>query len=462
MNGDAAAVNISSAIVLAAGKGVRMKSAMPKVLHDICGRPMIWWVFRALREAGVSRVIAVTSPQNDAAVVAIAETFPDIEIDTVIQVEQRGTGHAVQSALKELKPREGTILIANGDMPAVDGTLFRSVVAACDTLTAVAMVTARMPLPSNFGRVVRDGDLVLRIVEVRDCSPEELAIDEMNAGIYAFDEPVLRAVIGDLRTDNAQGELYLTDTVALLAERGNRVVPVLCEDQRLVMGVNDRTELALARKAINARLCEHHMRAGVTIVDPERTYLEPDLTISNDVVIEPNTSIGGATAIAKGVRIGPNCRIYGATIGESAQITESVVLDSVVGPHVVVGPYAHLRDGARLGSDVQIGNFVEVKDSVLEAGVKARHLSYLGDAEVGEGTNVGAGTITCNYDGQKKHKTKIGKNVKIGSATMLVAPVEVGDGALTGAGSVVIRDVESGDRVVGNPARSIKKTNSRR
>lgn len=461
-NGAASALSTSSAIVLAAGKGVRMKSATPKVLHEICGRPMIWWVLHALRDAGVSRAVVVTSAENDAAIVAVAGTIPDIEIDTIVQPEQLGTGHATQIALKELKPRDGTILIAYGDMPVMDGQLLRSVVAACDTLTALAMVTARVPLPSNFGRVIRDGDLVMRIVETRDCSPEELAVDEVNAGIYAFDEGALRSVIGDLQTDNAQGELYLTDTIAILAERGDRVVPVVCEDRRLVMGVNDRTELAKARAAINQRLCEHHMRAGVTIVDPDRTYLEPDLSIGNDVVIGPNTSIGGATLIAHGVRIGPNCRIYGSTIGESAQISESVVLDSTVGAHVVVGPYAHLRDGARLGADVQIGNFVEVKDSTLEPGVKARHLTYLGDAEIGSGTNVGAGTITCNYDGQRKHKTKIGKNVKIGSDTMLVAPVEVGDDALTGAGSVVIRDVEAGDRVVGNPARSIKKKSSYR
>lgn len=458
MNGDGSAMNVSSAIVLAAGKGVRMKSATPKIMHDVCGRPMIWWVFHALREAGVSRVITVTSAENDPAVVAVADKIPGIEIDTVIQVDQRGTGHATQIALKELKRRDGTILIANGDMPVVTGALFRSVVAACDTLTALAMVTARMPLPSNFGRIIRDGESVLRIVEARDCTPEELAVDEMNAGIYAFDEGALRAVIGELRADNAQGELYLTDTVAMLAARGDRVVPVLCEDTQLVMGINDRAELAKARRAINARLCDGHMRAGVTIVDPERTYLEPELTISNDVVIEPNTTIGGASTLAHGVRIGPNCRIFGAVIGESAQITESVVLDSVVGAHAVVGPFAHLRDGARLEHDAHIGNFVEVKDSRLGAGVKARHLTYLGDADVGEGTNVGAGTITCNFDGAKKHKTKIGKNVKIGSDTMLVAPVEVGDGAMTGAGSVVIRDVEAGDRVAGTPARSIKKT----
>jgi bifunctional UDP-N-acetylglucosamine pyrophosphorylase/glucosamine-1-phosphate N-acetyltransferase len=461
VNGNGASVNSSSAIVLAAGKGVRMKSKTPKVLHEICGRPMVWWVLRALRDAGVQKIVVVTSAENDAAVNAVVDTITGIDIATVIQLEQLGTGHATQIALKELKPREGTILIAYGDMPVVDGQLFRAVIAACDTLTALAMVTARMPLPSNFGRVVRDGEQVQRIVEVRDCSPEELAIDEMNAGIYAFDETSLRSVIHHLRADNSQGEFYLTDTIATLAERGDRVVPVLCEDSRTVMGINDRVELSKARAVVNARLCEDHMRGGVTIVDPATTYLEPEVSIAPDVVIYPNTSIGGKTTIAGGARIGPNCRIYGATIGESAQITESVVLDSAVGAHVSVGPFAHLRDGARLAADVTIGNFVEIKDSKLDSGVKARHLTYIGDAEVGEGTNVGAGTITCNYDGKQKNKTKIGKNVSIGSDTMLVAPVQVGDGALTGAGSVVIRDVEAGDRVAGNPARSIKKLSSR-
>jgi len=457
-NGSAPVMSTSSAIVLAAGKGVRMKSTTPKVLHDICGRPMIWWVLRALRDAGVTRAVVVTSPENDAAIAAIGDVIPDVEIDTVIQSEQKGTGHAVQIALKAMKPSDGTILIAYGDMPAVDGPLFRSVVAACDTLTALAIVTARMPLPSNFGRVIRDAALVQRIVEARDCTPDELLVDEMNAGIYAFDEGALRSVIGDLSTDNAQGELYLTDTIAMLVERGDRVVPVVSDDAALVMGVNDRVELGKVRAVINQRLCEEYMRGGVTIVDPARTYVEPDLSFGIDVVVAPNTTIGGATVIGSGTRIGPNCRIYGATIGESAQITESVILDSSVGAHTVVGPFAHLRDGARLEADVAIGNFVEVKDSKLARGVKARHLTYLGDAEVGEETNVGAGSITCNYDGTKKHKTKIGKRVKIGSDTMLVAPVEVGDDSMTGAGSVVTRDVAAGDRVAGVPAKSIKKT----
>lgn len=456
-NGTAAAGSAISAIVLAAGKGTRMKSAAPKVMHDICGRPMIWWVLRALRGSGARDVVLVTSPENDKAVSAVAAAFPGLAARTVIQAEQLGTGHAAQIGLRGLKARGGTVLIAYGDMPLVDADLYRAVIAACDTLTALALVTARMPLPSNFGRVIRDGDHVRKIVEVRDCTPGELAIDEMNAGIYAFDETALRDVIDGLRADNAQSEYYLTDTIALLVDRGARVVPVVSDDARAVLGVNDRVELAKARDVLNERLCEEHMRDGVTIVDPATTYLEPEITIGRDVVIYPNTAIGGATTIAGGARIGPNCRISSATVAEAAQITESVVLNSTVGAHARVGPFAHLRDRAILGADVQIGNFVEVKDSELGRGVKARHLTYLGDAEVGDDSNIGAGTITCNYDGENKNETKIGKDVFIGSNSSLVAPVNIGDGALTGAGAVVIRDVEAGDRVAGNPAKSIKK-----
>ena len=456
-NGAAAAGSAISAIVLAAGKGTRMKSVLPKVMHDICGRPMIWWVLQALRGSGARDVVLVTSPENDKAVAAVAAAFPGLAARTVIQAEQLGTGHAAQIGLRALKPRGGTVLVAYGDMPLVDAALYRTVIAACDTLTALALVTARMPLPSNFGRVVRDGEQVRKVVEVRDCSPDELAVDEMNAGIYAFDETALRDVIDGLRADNAQGEYYLTDTVALLVERGARVVPVPCEDARAVLGVNDRAELAKAREVLNERLCDAHLKDGVTIVDPATTYLEPELTIGSDVVIYPNTAIGGATSIAPGARIGPNCRIYATTIAEAAQITESVVLNSTVGAHARVGPFAHLRDRAVLGADVHIGNFVEVKESELGRGVKARHLTYLGDAEIGEDSNIGAGTITCNYDGQNKNETKIGTNVFIGSNSSLVAPVQIGDGALTGAGAVVIRDVEAKDRVAGNPAKSIKK-----
>ncbi|MFN2459428.1 MAG: bifunctional UDP-N-acetylglucosamine diphosphorylase/glucosamine-1-phosphate N-acetyltransferase GlmU [Candidatus Velthaea sp.] len=442
------------AVVLAAGMGTRMKSAQPKVLHDICGRPMLWYALRALRDAGVTDIVTVTNARVDAEVAPLLASFG---ARSVVQEPQRGTGHAVQTALAALPPGEGSLIVAYGDMPLVSQALFQDALAAIQRGAALGLITARMPLPSNFGRVVRHGDTVARIVEARDCSAPELAIDEMNCGIYAFDEPALRGVIGRLSDDNAQQELYLTDTVALLVGDGKRVVPVKCGDYRLVLGVNDRVELAKARDFLNRTLCEAHMRAGVTIVDPATTYLEPDLQIETDTVIYPNTTIGGPSRIASGARIGPNSQLYGAVIGRSVTVNQSAIYNSEVGDHVRIGPFAHLRGNSVVGSDVHIGNYVELKNTVMRDGAKANHLAYVGDSEVGERANIGAGTITCNYDGVNKNRTEIGRDAFIGSNSSLVAPIRIGDGAATGAGSVVIRDVADGERVVGNPARVLPK-----
>ncbi|MGA2392088.1 MAG: bifunctional UDP-N-acetylglucosamine diphosphorylase/glucosamine-1-phosphate N-acetyltransferase GlmU [Candidatus Lustribacter sp.] len=441
---------MSRAIVLAAGKGTRMKSAQPKVLHDLCGRPMLWYVLEALRATGVEEIV----------VVANEELEPQLQpfgVRCVIQTPPRGTGHAVQVALAALEPHEGTVVVAYGDMPLVDATIFEDVQAAvdADAGTALGLVTARMPLPSNFGRVVRHGSTIAKIVEFRDATTAERAIDEMNAGIYAFDERALRSVIGRLSDRNVQGELYLTDTVELLVEDSYRVVGVHAVDYRLVLGVNDRVELSTARATMNERLCHAHMREGVTIVDPATTYLEPGIVIGADSIIAPNTSIGGDSVLGLRTRVGPNCRLYNARLDDDVRVTESVVLDTAIGARGRVGPFAQLRGGNVLGPDVHIGDFVELKNSRLAAGVKANHHSYLGDATIGENTNIGAGTITCNFDGVHKHPTTIGRDAFIGSNSSLVAPVTIGDGAQTGAGTVVIRDVPPGDRVVGNPARSI-------
>ena len=438
------------AIVLAAGKGTRMKSARPKVLHELCGRSMLWWVLEALRTAGVDDVVVVTSPELD-------PLLAPLGVRTVIQPQQLGTGHAVRIALDAMEPRDGCVLVAYGDMPLVDAALFEDVQAAVDrdAGTALALVTAQMPLPSTFGRIVRRGDAVERIVEAKDCTPEQLATDEMNAGIYAFAEAALREVIAGVGNRNAQGEFYLTDAVELLVAAGRRVVPVPGADYRTVLGVNDRVELAEARALLNRRLCEEHMRAGVTIVDPATTYLEPGLVIEPDVTILPATWIYGRTRIGAGTTIGAHCRIGNAVIGSRCDIRESVVTSTRLGDDVRVGPFAHLRDGNVIGDRVRIGNFVEFKKSEIGDDVKANHLAYIGDASVGARTNYGAGTITCNFDGVSKNRTEIGADVFVGTNNSLVAPLTLGDGAMTGAGAVVIHDVEPGGKVVGNPARAI-------
>jgi bifunctional UDP-N-acetylglucosamine pyrophosphorylase / glucosamine-1-phosphate N-acetyltransferase len=439
------------AVVLAAGKGTRMKSARAKVLHELCGRPMLWYVLHAVAEAGVRDVTVVTNAEVAPLVDEIARSAGHDSVRAILQEPQLGTGHAVSMALAALPENAGTIVVLNGDMPLVDGALVRAALDARGQ--ALALVTARMPLPSSFGRVVRDGPNVARIVEARDASHEELLLDEMNAGLYAYDETKLRAAVAELKNDNAQSEYYLTDTIRGLVARGDRVVPVVARDYRSVLGVNDRVELAAAAALINRRLCEHHMRAGVTIADPATTYLEPELTFGNDVTILPNTTIGRRSHIGAHSEIGPNSRLQNATIGENVVVADSVIVDSSIGDFAYVGPWAHIRAGSSVGTGSRIGNFVEVKKAKLGAGVKAGHLTYLGDATVGERTNIGAGTITCNYDGKNKNETTIGADVFVGSNSSLVAPVTLGDGSGTGAGTVVIRDVAPGDRVVGNPAR---------
>ncbi len=437
-----------------------MKSARPKVLHELCGRPMLWWVLESLHAVGVDDVVVVTNPELDPQLATFG-------VRTIIQGEQLGTGHAVRIALDAIAPADGCLLVAYGDMPLVEPAIFEDVQAAIDpdAGTALALVTAVMPLPSAFGRIVRKGNTpstssgqaVERIVEAKDCTPAQLAIAEMNAGIYAYDERALRTAIAQVGNANAQGEYYLTDTVELLIAAGRRVAPVPVGDYRSVLGVNDRVELASAGAILNRRLCEAHMRAGVTIVDPATTYLEPGLIIATDVTIRPNTVISGATRIGERTSIGPNSRIADAMIGARCDIRESVVVASEVANDVKIGPFAHLRGGSRLGDEVRIGNFVELKNAQLAEGVKANHLAYLGDSVVGPRSNIGAGTITANFDGVRKNRTEIGADVKIGSNSVLVAPVTVGDGVVTGAGAVVTRDVPAGDKVAGVPAKSIAK-----
>jgi bifunctional UDP-N-acetylglucosamine pyrophosphorylase/glucosamine-1-phosphate N-acetyltransferase len=442
------------AIVLAAGKGTRMKSRTPKVLHEVCGRPMLWYMLRELRAAGINDILVVTNDELQARI-------GEFGVTGVVQSEQLGTGHAVQIALQTSEPRSHSqVVVAYADMPLVPRAVFSWLLDALDgnaATAAMTMITAKMPVDSNFGRVVRSGEDVERIVEVRDATPQELLIDEMNAGIYAYDENSLREAVARLKNDNAQREYYLTDTVADFVRSGKRVKPLIIGDPLNVLGVNDRTELAQARREMNARICAQHMRDGVTIIDPATTYLEPELAIGRDTVIYPGTTISRLSEIGEQCTIGPNARLSNAKIADRVEIRESVVIDSEIGGGTSIGPFAHVRGGTRLAGNNRVGNFVEVKNSQYAAGAKSAHLSYLGDASIGEDSNIGAGTITCNYDGKAKHATTIGRNVSIGSNTSIVAPRTIGDGALTGAGSVVTKDVGPGERVAGNPAKPISK-----
>ncbi|MHB8146834.1 MAG: bifunctional UDP-N-acetylglucosamine diphosphorylase/glucosamine-1-phosphate N-acetyltransferase GlmU, partial [Vulcanimicrobiaceae bacterium] len=362
------------AIVLAAGKGTRMKSATPKVLHELCGRPMLWYTLNALREAGIEDITVVTNEELDVHAAAFG-------VSTVVQREQLGTGHAVRVALEGIDPvAGGRIVIAYADMPLVPHDVYRNILAALDDErgTAMALVTASMPLPSNFGRVVREGAHVRRIVEARDANAGELAISEMNAGIYAFDEGDVREAVAALRNENAQGEYYLTDVVEHFVRAGKPVRSMHAQDHEQVLGINDRIELARARRAMNERLCEQHMRAGVTILDPQTTYLEPELTIGRDTVIYPNTAIGRLSELGERCTVGPNVRLSNARLGDAVTARESVIIDSGIGEGTTIGPFAHVRGGAELGEDVRIGNFVEVKKSTFARGAKANHLSYIG------------------------------------------------------------------------------------
>lgn len=431
-----------------------MKSALPKALHEVCGRPMLWYTVTELRRADVEDITLVASSELEA---ALAPSHGLGELRIVIQAEALGTGHAVRLALSNLPEAEaGRILIVGADMPLLHADIFRRVFAELDGARRMSLATVEHDASSNFGRILRLPDgTIERIVEVRDANAEEASVTEMNAGCYAFAEATLRAVVPLLTNANVQREYYLTDTLALVRARRESVAAVRVEEREQALGVNDRSELAIARRALNERLCRQHMSAGVTIIDPAATYLEPELEIGRDTVIYPNTTISRLSRIGAACVIGPNTRLSEVSIGARSVVRESVVIESSIGADSEVGPFAHLRQGSVVADDVRIGNFVELKRTQLAAGVRVGHLSYLGDAEVGESANIGAGTITCNYDGVRKHRTVIGKRAFIGSNTSLIAPVEVEDDALTGAGSVVTRRVGRGERVVGNPARPL-------
>jgi bifunctional UDP-N-acetylglucosamine pyrophosphorylase/glucosamine-1-phosphate N-acetyltransferase len=438
-------------VVLAAGLGTRMKSAKPKVLHELCGRPMLAYVLDAASAVSHRRPLVVYSSKT----AAITEVFRD-RADFALQATPRGTADALSAALAVSPPDASELLVLSGDVPLVDPMLLAELIETLRQRGAVvALIAVATYEPEGLGRVVRSeaGGEVLRIVEDKDATPEELAIDEINAGIYAFDAAWLRSRIGDVKPSAVSGELYLPELVALARADHRPVVSIEVEDDGTLAGINDRSQLAAAELDLRMSINEAHMVAGVTMVDPARTYIDHSVELAPDVVVEPDVMLRGATRIGEGTRIGAGSQIIDTVIGRNCFIWASVLESSEVEDDVQIGPFSHLRPKSSIGSRAKLGNFAEVKASRLEPGVQQHHFSYIGDAELGERTNVGAGTITCNYDGVRKHRTKIGKDVFLGSDTMLVAPVELGDGARTGAGSVVTKDVPAGMLAVGVPAR---------
>lgn len=441
-----------AAVVMAAGLGTRMRSATVKVLHPVAGRPMVHYPVRMALELGCDPVVVIVGHQRDAVAAYLAEAFPGQPVTTAIQAEQKGTAHAVGCAEAALAGFEGDVFILSGDVPTLPLVTLQALDAATGA-AAVGVIGMQLDDPRAYGRLVRGDDGALaRIVEFKDCAPAEREITEVNAGIYRVDAGFLFKTLANIDSDNAQGEFYLTDIVQAASEGGRGVATLVltgdaAEDAN---GVNDRVDLAEAEARMQTRLRTDWMRAGVTLRDPASTYFADDVQIGADTVIEPGATIGAGTRIGAGCVIGTGCVLARAQIADDAHLKAYSHIEAAqVGPECVIGPFARLRPGTVLHAGVKIGNFVETKKTVMQAGAKASHLSYLGDATIGAKANIGAGTITCNYDGENKHATRVGAGAFIGSNTALVAPVAVGDGAFVGGGSTITDDVPAGALAIG-------------
>jgi bifunctional UDP-N-acetylglucosamine pyrophosphorylase/glucosamine-1-phosphate N-acetyltransferase len=430
-----------TAIVLAAGQGTRMKSVLPKVLHTLAGRPMIHYVVDAALAAGADDVVVVTGHGREAVEAYLAQAFGE-RVRTAVQAEQLGTGHAVSVALPQVREDAGVLLLLCGDTPLLDAAELRTLVALleADAARPLAMLTVRPPDPTGYGRILRDArGEVAGIKEHKDCTPEERAITETNPGVYVARAPFLRQAITQIRPDNAQRELYLTDVVALAAGAGG-VASSLVKEPMNVAGINDRAQLAEAEDAIYRRVADAHRRAGVTIRTSAR--VDASVAIAHDATIEHGVVLRGATRVGAGAVIDVGSVLTDVVVAAGANVKPyTIATSSRIGEKAQIGPFSHLRPDSDIEADAHVGNFVETKKTRLGKGAKANHLAYLGDGDVGAGANIGAGTIFCNYDGFKKHRTEIGEGAFIGSDSQIVAPVRVGNGAYVATGTTVTRDV---------------------
>lgn len=450
-------------LILAAGLGTRMRSNLAKVLHKIDGRPMINHVCRTAAALAPQKIYVVIGHQGEDVKTTVVSELGEENAAFAWQTEQLGTGHAVNSAREFLQNVDSTLLVLSGDVPMIRAETLAALVQAHRTHrgrgAACTILTVKLDDPTGYGRIVRNEDgLFDRIVEQKDATDDERKVKEINAGIYCFDTQKLFASLANVKNENSQGEYYLTDVPSILRAAGDDVAIYHHNDPHEIEGVNNLAQLADMERIVRRRTLKKLMLDyGVTFIDPYASYVSAEAEIGRDTVIYPNVAIEGATVIGDGCTIRSGARIANSTIGRGVEILDnSLIIDSEVGDGCSVGPMAHLRGHAKMEEKAKVGNFVELKKTTLGRGSKANHLTYLGDATIGEKTNIGAGTITCNYDGKNKHATTIGSGVKIGSDTMLIAPITVGDGAVTGAGSVVTKDVEPNKLVVGSPARAIR------
>jgi bifunctional UDP-N-acetylglucosamine pyrophosphorylase / glucosamine-1-phosphate N-acetyltransferase len=452
-----------SAVVLAAGEGTRMRSLTPKLLHPLCGRPMVLHVVDALAELPLERIVVVVGHEAERVTKTLHDQLvTEVPVEFVEQRVQRGTGDAVSVALTVFDDldAEDDILVLPGDAPLVRAeTIARLATEHRNQDAAAAILTATVADPSGLGRVVRGKDgRVARVVEHADASPEEREIDEINTSIYCFRRGLLAPALRRLSPENAQGEYYLTDAIAVLRDAGHNVIALEAEDPAEAIMVNDRAQLAEAETELRRRINRMWMRAGVTMVDPARTYIDATVELETDVRLLPGTMLEGRTVVGAGSVVGPDCRLTDVVVGEGVRMANTVARECEIGDDCEIGPYAFVRPGTRLAAGVKVGTYVEIKNSDIGEGTKVPHLSYVGDADIGTAVNLGASTITANYDGENKHRTKIGDGVHTGVHTSLVAPVELGDDADTGAGSVVTNDVAPGRHVRGIPARDTRPT----
>ena len=438
-----------STIVLAAGEGTRMRSRTPKVLHRVAGRSLVEHAVRAAAGAGPDHLVVVVGHGRDAVTEHLAGVATELDrpVLTAVQDQQNGTGHAVSCALDTLPGQlSGTVVVTYGDVPLLDTETLNGLLFEHDRAgNAVTVLTATVADPTGYGRIVRDTEgAVSAIVEQKDASEAERAITEINSGVYAFDAEVLTDGLTRISTDNAQGELYLTDVLGIARGDGLRVGALACDDPWLVEGVNDRVQLAKLGAEFNRRLVERWMREGVTVIDPASTWLDAGVELARDVLIEPGVQLRGKTKVDEGAIVGPDSTLINMTIGAGAKVCRTHGTDSEIGPGASVGPFAYLRPGTHLGEAGKIGTFVETKNAEIGTGSKVPHLSYVGDPTIGEHSNIGAASVFVNYDGVHKNHTVVGSHVRMGSDNMYIAPVTVGDGAYSGASTVVMNDVPPG------------------